>query len=112
MVQMNTWTEPVIQFILSQQEPDGSFPTYESYPVVNPTAGWTRLPDPSPFITANILCSLLQVNDTRLDAAIQRGAQSLIASKESAGFWRFWPVKSKQHVNMRLNYVGLLHHLE
>ena len=94
---MNTWMEPVIQFILSQQEADGSFSTFESYPVVNPAAGWTRLPDPSPFIAANILCSLLYVKDARLDAAILRGAQNLIASKEGAGFWRFWPVKSRQH---------------
>jgi hypothetical protein len=89
--------EPVVQFIISQQESDGSFPTYESYPLANPDAGWTKLTDSSPFITANILFSLMQLNDTRLDGPIQKAAKNLLASKEGKGFWRFWPVKSKQH---------------
>jgi len=90
-------TEPVIQFIISQQEVTGSFATYESYPVVNPAGGWSRLPDPSPFITANILFSLLQLKDPRLKPVIEKGTKNLLASKEGAGFWRFWPVKSRQH---------------
>ena len=89
--------DPVIQFVISQQESDGGFPTYESYPVVNPAAGWTKLPDASPFITANILFSLIQLRDAQLDAAISKGAKSLASLKEGKGFWRFWPVKSKQH---------------
>src|ERR1039458_853714 len=88
--------EPVVQFIISQQESDGSFSTYESYPLSNADAGWTKLPDASPFITANILFSLMQLNDVRLDGPIQKAVKSLLASKEGKGFWRFWPVKSKQ----------------
>ncbi len=87
----------VISYIAAQQESNGSFATYEAYPVVNPRAGWTLLPDPSPFITANILFALIQVNDPRLKPVIERGANNLLKSKEGAGFWRFWPVKSKQH---------------
>lgn len=87
----------VIPFIKAQQESNGSFPTYESYPVVNPAAGWTKLPDPSPFITANILFSLIQLSDPRLKSVIEKGAQNLLTSKEGKGFWRFWPVKSRQH---------------
>ena len=94
---MENIIDPVIRFILSHQEANGSFPTYESYPVVNPSAGWTKLPDSSPFITANILFALLQLNDARQEESIQRAAQSLIAVQENNGFWRFWPVKSKQH---------------
>jgi hypothetical protein len=94
---MDKNAEAVIQFIISNQEPTGSFTTYESYPVVNPAAGWTKLPDPSPFITANVLFSLLRINDARLNEVIQRGAKSLLVAKEGRGFWRFWPVKSKQH---------------
>ena len=94
---MQPFIDKVLPFIIAQQENAGGFPTYESYPVVNPAAGWTRLPDPSPFITANILFALMQVNDPRLKNVIERGAKSLLASKEGAGFWRFWPVKSKQH---------------
>ena len=89
--------EPVVEFILSLQEADGSFPTYEAYPIVNPAAGWTKLPVASPFITANILFSLLQLDSPNLNDAIYRGVKSLLASKEGIGFWRFWPLKSKQH---------------
>ena len=94
---MQAFIDRVIPFIISQQESTGGFPTWESYPVVNPAAGWTHLPDPSPFITANILFALIQVNDLRLNDVIARGAKSLLSSKEGKGFWRFWPVKSKQH---------------
>jgi hypothetical protein len=94
---MQDLIDKVIPFIIAQQESDGSFPTWESYPVVNPAAGWTLLPDPSPFITANILFSLTQLNDPRLKKTVAKGAESLLASKEGQGFWRFWPVKSKQH---------------
>jgi hypothetical protein len=94
---MENLIDPVLQFITSHQETDGSFPTYESYPVVNPAAGWTKLPDSSPFITANILFSLMQLKDAMLDTVVQKGVKSLISIKEGNGFWRFWPVKSKQH---------------
>ncbi len=90
--------EPVIEFVLSLQEPGGGFPTYESYPIVNPDAGWTRLPDASPFITANVLFSLMQLNNTTaVSAAFEKGVQSLLTAKEGIGFWRFWPANSKQH---------------
>jgi len=89
--------DKVIPFIIANQEANGSFPTWESYPVVNPAAGWTQLPDPSPFITANILFALIQVNDPRLKPVVEKGAKSLLTSKEGQGFWRFWPVKSRQH---------------
>ena len=94
---MPNMIDPVIRFIISQQEPDGSFPTYESYPVVNPAASWTKLPDPSPFITANILFSLTQLDDSRLNIPVQKAIQSLMVLKEGIGFWRFWPAKSRQH---------------
>ena len=94
---MNYNYHQVLDYILAAQNADGSFATYESYPVVNPQAGWTLLPDPSPFITANILYSLLQVKDNTTKLAIAKGAQNIRSLKQRGGYWRFWPLRSLQH---------------
>ena len=86
-----------LDFIVSRQNADGSFATYELYPIVMPDRDWTELPDPSPFISANILYSLMQAKNNLATGAIKKGVENLWASKERGGYWRFWPLKSKQH---------------
>lgn len=86
-----------LEFVASAQLADGGFDTYESYPVVKPEQGWTILPDSSPFITANILLSLLEVDDDDVKLVISKGCQFLQSQKERNGYWRFWPVGSRQH---------------
>jgi hypothetical protein len=94
-IQYNTGA--VLQFIISRQNPNGSFSTHEQYPVVRPGEGWLVLPDSSPFITANILCALLSLNSPALWPVIQNGCKFLQACMEHNGYWRFWPVMAKQH---------------
>lgn len=89
--------DAVIDFIVSRQNADGSFSTYELYPVVKPNDDWSILPDSSPFITANILYSLMQAQNKLLAPVIKKGTESLWRQKERGEFWRFWPIKSRQH---------------
>ncbi|MCW5906467.1 MAG: hypothetical protein KIS94_01290 [Chitinophagales bacterium] len=84
-------------FIAKQQNERGGFPSYELYPVVKPDEDWSVIPDDSPFITANILCSLLQVNNEKAQQIIRKGTTYLSALMEYGGYWRFWPLHSKQH---------------
>lgn len=67
----------VLEFIISRQNANGSFSTHERYPVVRPHEDWLILPDSSPFITANILCSLLSVNKPELKPVIDKGCSFL-----------------------------------
>lgn len=87
----------VVEFILSQQNTDGSFSTYELYPVVHPDKDWSRLPDNSPFITANVMYSLLQANSEMTTASLKRAAKYLWQQRERDAYWRFWPARSAQH---------------
>lgn len=88
---------PVIDFIIEKQNSDGGFTTYELYPVVKPNDDWAALSDPSPFITSNILYSLTEADDQRLNKVIHRAAKHLYSLKEHGAYWRFWPKNSKQH---------------
>ncbi len=87
----------VLEFIISRQNANGSFSTHERYPVVRPHEDWLILPDSSPFITANILCSLLSVNKPELKPVIDKGCSFLQSCMEHNGYWRFWPIMAKQH---------------
>lgn len=89
--------QKVIQFIAAQQNERGGFPSFELYPVVKPDEDWSAIPDDSPFITANILCSLLQLNDESVQPIVKKGARYLYGLMEYGGYWRFWSLQSKQH---------------
>lgn len=88
--------DKTIQFILAGQR-QGYFPTYEYYPVWKPQDGWTELPDSSPFIVSNLLYCLLEINDPRLNDAIDDGCKYLLRTMEHGGYFRFWPHIAKQH---------------
>ncbi|TXI85345.1 MAG: hypothetical protein E6Q37_06630 [Crocinitomicaceae bacterium] len=87
----------VLEYILSQQDEDGSFITYRINPKQYPNQKVKRIPDPSPFLTANILYSLMCSNDVRFETIIERGQQFLI-SMGTSGFWRFWPKNTQSDV--------------
>lgn len=89
--------QEVLNYVIASQQADGGFPTYEYFPVWKPQNGWTVLPTSSPFITSNILYSLLEIGDNSLDAVIQKGCSFLLDNMEFGGYYRFWPFKSKQH---------------
>ncbi|HWB63052.1 MAG TPA: hypothetical protein VG603_06040 [Chitinophagales bacterium] len=100
--------EAIIKFILSGQGSDGGFATYEKYPVVEPNGDWRLLPDPSPFIAANILFSLMQAKSPATNDAVKKGCEFLLSRMESGGYWRFWPYKSRQHpVPLDLDDTGV-----
>lgn len=94
---MNIDTSVVIDFIVSTQNTDGSFDTYELYPVTRPDQDWQKLPDSSPFITANIIYSLLQTDNPKAHECAQKAARHLLTLTEHKAYWRFWPSKSYQH---------------
>lgn len=88
---------PVVDYIIANQNSDGGFTTFELYPVVKPDDDWAALTDPSPFITANILYSLIEAKDKRFNSVIYQSAAHLYSLKEQNAYWRFWPNNSKQH---------------
>lgn len=87
----------VLDFIIDSQQQNGGFPTYEYFPVWKPNDGWTLLPDSSPFITANLMYCLLDIDDKRLSTVLQKGCKYLQDSAEYGGYYRFWPKDSRQH---------------
>ncbi len=89
--------DSVIEFILVGQNEDGSFNTYELYPVVKPQDDWSKLADSSPFISANILHALMMTENPSIQSNIEKGGLNLLHHKERGDYWRFWPLKSKQH---------------
>jgi hypothetical protein len=89
--------KPVVDYILSHQQADGGFHTYERYPVLKPDEDWSVLPAPSGFVAASVLFSLMQLKDEALKNYIERGCKFLIAQSELQGFWRFWSIRSGQH---------------
>ncbi len=80
----------LIQFIVLSQNSDGSFATFRINPKQEPQLKVKLIPDPSPFITANILFSLISTGDDKFSNVIDRGQGYLIKIGDS-GFWRFWP---------------------
>jgi hypothetical protein len=80
----------LIQFIISNQNVDGSFSTYRINPKQEPQLKVKLIPDPSPFITANILFSLISTQDEKYSEVIDKGQRFLIEIGYH-GFWRFWP---------------------
>ncbi|MBS1612383.1 MAG: hypothetical protein JST49_06135 [Bacteroidetes bacterium] len=89
--------DSILDYIIGSQQPNGGFPTYEYFPVWKPQDGWTLLPDSSPFVTANLLYCLLELNDARLEPVLEHGCKYLQNSTEYGGYVRFWPKDSLQH---------------
>lgn len=89
--------DSILEYIIGSQQPNGGFPTYEYFPVWKPQEGWTLLPDSSPFVTANLLYCLLEINNARLKPVLEKGCNYLLDSTEYGGYLRFWPKDSMQH---------------
>lgn len=87
----------VLEYILSQQDEEGKFPTYKINPVQLPDQKKKLIPDPSPFITANIVYSLHAANVLNQHTFYQKANHFLISQMEQEGYWRFWRFRSKQH---------------
>ncbi len=87
-----------LDYLEQQQQEDGSFRSLESYPTGHPLAekGWMEH-DPSPFIHANVLLSLRNIDHPKASAIIRRGLPFLTSLKEGPGFWRFWPHGGRTH---------------
>lgn len=90
--------ENIIAYLAAEQRPNGEFPSLESYPTGHPRSkeGWFYVA-PSPFITANILCALLEVSGPVATEILQKGIAFLESLKEGPGLWRFWPHSDKTH---------------
>lgn len=88
----------ILAYLADEQHPNGEFPSLESYPAGHPRGGegWIYVA-PSPFITANILCALLEIPGPTAAGIRRRGVQFLQSLKEGIGLWRFWPHSDKTH---------------
>ncbi|MFN4973225.1 MAG: cytochrome P450 [Bacteroidota bacterium] len=66
------------------------FPSLENYPQINPN-GW-HYTFPSPFVHANVMHALQNLNDKKYNELLQKGMQFLLQQKEANDTWRFWKV--------------------
>lgn len=91
-------TEIILDFIQLQQQADGRFLSYESYPPGHPLhhLGW-HSKDPSPFIHANILMALSNSEHPKAKEIIRLGIPFVQKTMEPFGFWRFWPHGGQTH---------------
>lgn len=81
----------ILKYLASRQGADGEFKSLESYPPQHPIGdkGWFYT-DPSPFIPANILCALQEIDHDLARQMIQKGCQFIQERQEWRGLWRFW----------------------
>lgn len=88
----------ILQYLATQQGTDGEFKSLESYPQEHPFGhkGWFYT-DPSPFIHANILCALQEIDHQLAQIIIKKGCQFIQQQQEGRGFWRFWRHGGKTH---------------
>lgn len=87
----------LLEYIFSQQEEDGKFPTYKVNPIQYPGQKKKLIPDPSPFITANVLFCLISVQDPKFESQLKRAADFILSQMEAGGYWRFWRFRTRQH---------------
>jgi hypothetical protein len=66
------------------------FPSLENYPKIDPEA-W-HYTFPSPFIHANVMYALQNLNDKNYSILLQKGTQFLLQQKDVSDTWRFWKV--------------------
>lgn len=88
---MDETIDSILQYLAARQAENGEFKSLESYPPLHPLGdkGWFYT-DPSPFIHANILCALQDINHDPAHHIIQKGCQFIQQHQEWRGFWRFW----------------------
>lgn len=81
--------EKAIEFIKSEFDKYGHFPTYEIYPLKE--SKWV-FEYPSPYIHANVLYALINGGYKKDDNLIRRAAHYLWKGREFGSLWRFWKV--------------------
>lgn len=88
----------IINYLRESQKPNGEFESLESYPEDHPEAqsGW-RYTDPSPFIHANIIYSLMQIKQPQTRLMVEKGIAFIKSLQENKCFWRFWPHGGQTH---------------
>lgn len=85
--------DKALELLLTYQEADGEFKTFES----NSFSEVWAYKSPSPFVTANVLLSLKNIRHGVATDIWKRGSTFLESQMEFGGFWRFWKLNAQQH---------------
>ncbi len=78
----------ILQFLINQQQVNGEFKSL-CFLTQQPQLGWFYS-GASPFLTSNILFSLLELKTKEAKQIIKKGTDFLISQKNSIGLWRYW----------------------
>ncbi len=95
---VSNYREKAVDLLEAQLKEYNHFPTFEFYPDFESKKhkGW-HYTYPSPFIHANVICSLLNTENEQLISLAKKGKPFLLETKESGDLWRFWKTDNCQH---------------
>lgn len=81
--------EKALRQLQQFQNNDGSFSCYQKIIIGAGNEQWTES-FPVPFITASVLCSLINIRHKLADEIARKGRGFLMPLQEYGGLWRYW----------------------